>query len=371
MNDKNIANAAEQFEMGRRYYNGEGVEQDYTHAALWYMEAAEQGHAKAQFNLGMCYRNGEGAEKDGNQAAYWLKKAARQGDAEAMYNLAILRETMLCEEILYKDMLWWEEVEYIPQTQKLREGLLWLILAAKQEHTEAQKLLNEMRHINYALVDMKADDLIALAGQGEIKGLADYGGRYFSNAGTPVGAARLKLIKSEMPPYSHLKSHFNGQPYFEEGERWPAAKDGKMLDFVFQIFNTDDFGLPGKIKLIQFYYDLKKRPYSAKADGWLVKIYENINLDKAVIIDPGYTRSYYYCEIEFEPISPKAKNSNFCSQVGGRPRWLQGDISPNDFQFLFQLDCETEAGLYWGDVGMVYAYYDPNTKETWFDLQSC
>ena len=70
MNDKNITNAAGQFEMGRRYYSGDGVEQDYTQAALCYMEAAEQGHVDAQFYLGQCYRKGEGTEQDNEKAAY-------------------------------------------------------------------------------------------------------------------------------------------------------------------------------------------------------------------------------------------------------------------------------------------------------------
>ena len=368
MAKKNITNADEQYRMGNRYYNGDGVEQDYTQAALCYMEAAEQGYADARYALGMCYYEGKGAEQDNGQAAYWFKKAAMQSNAEAMYHLAILCEAMLIEAINYKEMLW-QDTDDIPQEQKLREGLLWLILAAKLGNAEAKKQLSEMPHIDYALVNIKAEELIALAEQSEIKGLSDYGLRYLAGADAQ-GATRLKPQKTgKIPPYSHLKSHFNGQPYFEEGEQWPVTKDGKMLDFVFQVFNTGNIGLPGYIKLIQFYYDTHESPWSDK-DGRFIKVYENINIDDAVIISPGCTKSYCYCDIEFEPISPKEKKG-FHSQIGGRPQWLQGDTSPAGFQFLFQLDCETDAGLYWGDEGIVYAYYNPSTKETWFELQSC
>jgi uncharacterized protein YwqG len=218
-------------------------------------------------------------------------------------------------------------------------------------------------------VELKADELVALSERGEIKGLADYGVRYLPNAGRSMGAVRLKLTKSEMPEYSHLRSHFRGNPYFEEGEQWPVTKDGKPLDFLFQIFDADNYGLPGNIKLLQFYYDLDEQPWFVNADGWLIKIYANINMDSAVVIDPENTDSDSYCEIEFEPISHKEKSFR-CTQVGGKPRWIQADESPDGFRFLFQLDCETEAGLYWGDEGMIYAFYEPNTNETWFELQS-
>jgi hypothetical protein len=352
MNDKNITDADKKFDMGYRYYYGEGVEQDYTKAALLFMDAAEQGHAAAQCNLGMCYYCGNGTEQDDELAAYWLKEAAKQGYVEAMFCLAIMFEES-------------------PEAQKLREGLLWLILAAKQDDTEAKKLLADMRHIDYELAEIKADELIALAEKGEIKNLADYGVRYFTNAGTSAGAAKLKFKRiEEVPPYSHLKSHFYGQPYFEEGEQWPVTKEGKMLDFVFQIFNAGNYGLPVKIKLLQFYYDFDKSPWSDK-DGRFIKIYENINIDNAVILAPGCTKSYYYNEIEFEPISPREKRDyGNCNQIGGKPQWLQGDTSPGGgFQFLFQLDSDAP-GVYWGDEGIVYAYYNPNTKKTWFELQS-
>ena len=351
--DAHQHDADKKFDMGYRYYYGEGVEQDYSKAALLYMEAAEQGHAGAQCNLGACYYCGKGTEQDNEQATHWLKKAAGQGNTEAMFYLAMLYEEA-CE------------------AEKQREGLLWLILAAQQGDREAKKSLSEM-HLDYTLVDMKEGELIALAEQGEIKGLADYGVRYTVDAGASVGAVRLKLKKlTKTPLYSHLRSHFGDQPYFEEGEEWPRTKSGNGLDFVFQIFNTDNFGLPGNIKLIQFFYNFDKMPWSAKEDGWFIKVYEHIDMDNAVFIEtPEECWEKDYCEIEFESISPSEKRS-FYSHAGGQPVWLQGNDSPKNkgFQFLFQIASEDEAGLMWSDMGTVYAFYNPGTKETWFTLQS-
>ena len=40
--------AASQYNLGRMYYNGEGVLQNYKQAAKWFTKAAEQGMAEAQ-----------------------------------------------------------------------------------------------------------------------------------------------------------------------------------------------------------------------------------------------------------------------------------------------------------------------------------
>jgi len=49
-----------QFDLGLRYYNGEGVVKNYKQAVYWYEKAANQGNADAQFNLGLCYGLGQG-----------------------------------------------------------------------------------------------------------------------------------------------------------------------------------------------------------------------------------------------------------------------------------------------------------------------
>ena len=45
------------------------------------------GYAPAQFNLGRSYKKGEGIDKDREKALYWYGKAARQGDADAQARL--------------------------------------------------------------------------------------------------------------------------------------------------------------------------------------------------------------------------------------------------------------------------------------------
>ena len=65
---------------------------------------------------------------------------------------------------------------------------------------------------------------------------------------------------------------------------------------------------------------------------------------------------------------------DYQSQLGGFPRWVQGESTPKNsdgeyMKLLFQIDSEDNAGLMWGDVGLVYAFYDEETKRTEFSLQ--
>ena len=86
-NPENPTDAKEQYMLGKRYYDGDGVEQNYQIAVEWYKKAAEQGYARAQYNLAQCYMFGRGVEKDERVAVEWYKKAAEQGIPEAQSNL--------------------------------------------------------------------------------------------------------------------------------------------------------------------------------------------------------------------------------------------------------------------------------------------
>jgi hypothetical protein len=77
-----------QYDLGIRYYNGEGVQKDHVKALSWFLMAAEQDDAQAQFNLGIMYGRGEGTKKDVKVSMQWLQKAASQNHAEALQILS-------------------------------------------------------------------------------------------------------------------------------------------------------------------------------------------------------------------------------------------------------------------------------------------
>jgi uncharacterized protein len=81
--------AAAQFELGRAYEDGKGVEQNDEKAVEWLRKSADQGNAPAENAMGVMYALGRGVQRDKEEAVRWYKKAAKQGLPEGIYNVAI------------------------------------------------------------------------------------------------------------------------------------------------------------------------------------------------------------------------------------------------------------------------------------------
>ncbi len=75
--------AQAQFELGRIYRDGMGIDANPRKAAEWFYLSALQGNVRAQLNLGAIYANGKGVKRDYAESLKWLRKAAAQGNAEA------------------------------------------------------------------------------------------------------------------------------------------------------------------------------------------------------------------------------------------------------------------------------------------------
>ena len=67
-----------------------GVKQDYTKAIFWYQKAAYQEDPKAQNRLGCLYFKGLGVEKNYDMALFWYRKADELKNAEARNNLGLM-----------------------------------------------------------------------------------------------------------------------------------------------------------------------------------------------------------------------------------------------------------------------------------------
>ena len=72
------------------YWKGEGVQQDYSVAAVWLKQAADINHPGAAVKLGYLYSTGQGVPLNYQEARRWLQMAVVQGDRDAAYNLDIL-----------------------------------------------------------------------------------------------------------------------------------------------------------------------------------------------------------------------------------------------------------------------------------------
>ncbi|MEQ6341001.1 MAG: DnaJ domain-containing protein [Gammaproteobacteria bacterium] len=88
-----------QYKKGIMYEKGQGLPQDFSQAAHWYRQAAEQGIADAQYRLGKLYTVGKGVPIDNSEAYAWLSLAAA-GNVEAAKPIVdYLASTMTPEQL--------------------------------------------------------------------------------------------------------------------------------------------------------------------------------------------------------------------------------------------------------------------------------
>ena len=80
--------SAAQYELGRMYAYGIGVERDFKKARAWYEKAARQGDGRAAYEVGVFYELGRGVWQDERQAAWWFRQGALAGHGPSREKLA-------------------------------------------------------------------------------------------------------------------------------------------------------------------------------------------------------------------------------------------------------------------------------------------
>ena len=154
-------NADGQNALGVCYAKGLGVYQDGTEAVKWFRKAAEQGNAKSQCVLGQCYATGQGVGQDKVEAVKWFRKAAEQGFADGQYNLGICYAKGQGIDKNYAEAAKW-----------FRKAAEQGHLEAKQQEAEVKKLV-QVEAREQAEYEKKQAELAARA-QAEAKERAEY-----------------------------------------------------------------------------------------------------------------------------------------------------------------------------------------------------
>jgi TPR repeat protein len=121
--------AEEQLEMGRRYYLGTEVTQDFKEALKWFRLAADKGNAEALRFVGAMFHIGKGVAQDYREAAKWYRLAAQKGDAHA--------------EDLLGDIF---SEGGAGVTQDFKEAAKWHRLAAEHGNAESQLRFGYMNY---------------------------------------------------------------------------------------------------------------------------------------------------------------------------------------------------------------------------------
>ena len=88
-----------QYYVGMMHLNGQGVEQDYKEAGVWFRKASEQSIPQAQFKLGSLYMNGQGLPQDYEFAYSWFRVASIHGHKKSIAAISGAREKLSEEEM--------------------------------------------------------------------------------------------------------------------------------------------------------------------------------------------------------------------------------------------------------------------------------
>lgn len=149
-----------QYLLGRLYFFGKGIRQNYNEAFKWYELAAKnEFFYRAQCEVGKCYENGFGTKKDLFEAFAWYEASASggDGDEEAMYNLGRCYEKGLgVKKDLSKAFEWYSnaaEQGYKDAQYKLG-NCYYNGEGVKQDYREAFKYFRDAK-ISYDRNDMK------------------------------------------------------------------------------------------------------------------------------------------------------------------------------------------------------------------------
>lgn len=127
--DADGGDAQAQFELARRYENGDGLEKDMEMALYWYRKAAEGGSIQAASDLSWFYSSAAGqvVARDYVEAEKWCRIAAEAGHSSAQSRLG-----------------WLYEHGYGGLEQSYQEAAKWFALSAENGHAGGMANLGNM-----------------------------------------------------------------------------------------------------------------------------------------------------------------------------------------------------------------------------------
>ena len=97
------------YDLGLRFFRGDGVQQDSYQALKWMRDAAERGDFEAQKAMGRLYLTGlEEMGPDPQEAEKWLKLAAGRGDRESEKLLKDASEARKKEQDYFQWRSYWQ-----------------------------------------------------------------------------------------------------------------------------------------------------------------------------------------------------------------------------------------------------------------------
>ncbi len=211
-------------------------------------------------------------------------------------------------------------------------------------------------------------------------------------------ATRIEPHADSAARAASVHGKFGGAPYAEAGDTWPVCTGcDEELEFVVQLED------PSADCLHQFFYCFECFPWGSGPDEdgqWAIRSHHGPSMDRHVemtrrsasepevtpctvtvssvrvlpswdgidsvsaaatelarAVDPDRPWAAYAAAVERQDCL-----DDYATLVGGYPRFVQGEVASecptcrSPMAFFAQIDTEDEAGIMWGDVGLVYLF---------------
>lgn len=182
--------APAQYDLGKLYEQGLGVDQDMIEARNLISKAAEAGHVGAMYDLALFMAEGEGGPVDEAGAVEWFGKAADHGFLDAQYNLGVMY------------------AEGIGTQQDLAEALYWFELATRKGDSAAAL---EVRNLTGRLPPETVREVMEAADVwSELPSIALANGRFGAqrwNTGNPL---QVQAVQTALSRLGYLSSQPDG-----------------------------------------------------------------------------------------------------------------------------------------------------------------
>lgn len=182
--------APAQYDLGKLYEQGLGVDQDMIEARNLISKAADAGHVGAMYDLALFMAEGEGGPLDENGAVEWFRKAADHGFLDAQYNLGVMY------------------AEGIGTGQDLAEALYWFELATRKGDSAAAL---EVRNLTGRLPPPTVREVMEAADVwSELPSIAPANGRFGAqrwNTGNPL---QVQAVQTALSRLGYLSSQPDG-----------------------------------------------------------------------------------------------------------------------------------------------------------------
>lgn len=210
--DKGDAEA--QFELGMRYYHGDGVAQDKKKMFELFNQSAEKGNARAEFTLGEAYRKGVGVERNLKKGTELIRKSAEDGSVNGQIAMSVF----------YRDG--------VGVTKNEKESLVWKKKAEEQyARGVAKRKDTGEKEVKDAFKDNPDEKLETLDFRCGLKTGSD----------TPqmllVKVSRDRAVVSEQAIDPHMKDGGSkpDEPAITEAAKFSSSAAGYRIDY-----GTDD-----------------------------------------------------------------------------------------------------------------------------------